>query len=389
MTELKIVKLKDIDPNPFRDGSGGTPPATWESVTEAYGFSEEKLRELQDSYRVNGVWAGIHARPVGSRFQLAFGHHRMEAAKRLGEKEVPLLVAPLSDDQMLQFMAAENSEEYGHDFALGVMNAVEAVVKAYGGGLVELEPLAPTAQGKRGAPSFRVDYASNRPYNAVSIGKYLGWVYPKGDSIQAAAKVIVAVNALELIELGALKRSQLKGLGNAEARELITLTQRAMRAEAEKHEKLSEAFEERKKKALAEGDKNVAKKMEAKLAEVEQATEKAVLHAAKGAASKVVEFHKESKSFAEAARKAAESLDLKKPVKAIASPREKLDLSAVDTFAAKLDSTLLEEDSRWEKVLELAETSRAKKTFNLLAESLDRLAERARARARELRKVLN
>jgi len=401
MTELRNVKLALIDPNPFRDGSGGNPPATWKSVEEVYGFDEKKLGELQDSFRRNGVWAGAHVRPLGGRFQLAFGHHRVEAARRLGIKEIPVVVADLSDDQMLQFMASENSEEYGHDFALGVMNAVEAVVKAYGAGLVKLEkPEKQDAQ--RGlrmdrvklAPSF-VERAVHldgdvRAYTADGVAKYLGWLRESArDGESASVRVLTALSALELIELGALKRNQLKGLGATQARELITLTKRAMEAEEKKHEIHQDALLERVKRAQKEGDKNTVKRVEEKLVEVSQQAARAKVAAAKQAVATVVQFHKESESFAEASRKAAEALDLKKEAKPVAQPPKKLDLSGVDDFINKLDRTLLEDDARWKKVLELAQVKAAAKTFKRLDEALERLSARAKERAKELRKVVD
>ena len=47
MTELRTVKLSELQPNPFRDGGGGTPAATWDSVASVYGYDEQKLEELQ------------------------------------------------------------------------------------------------------------------------------------------------------------------------------------------------------------------------------------------------------------------------------------------------------------------------------------------------------
>lgn len=386
MTELKNVKLSLIDPNPFRDGSGGNPPATWKSVEEVYGFDERKLGELQDSFRRNGVWAGAHVRPQGGRYQLAFGHHRVEAARRLGIKEIPVVVADLSDDQMLQFMASENSEEYGHDFALGVMNAVEAVVKAHNVGKIQLP--APT---KTRFVSSLV--TAERPFTPLTVATFLGWTHPDPSNgsaaVRAADKVHMALAALELIELGAIKRNQLKGLGASQARELVTLTKRAMEAEEKKHEIHQDALLERVKRAQKEGDKNTVKRVEEKLVEVSQQAARAKVAAAKQAVATVVQFHKESESFAEASRKAAEALDLKKEAKPVAQPPKKLDLSGVDDFINKLDRTLLEDDSRWKKVLDLAQVKAAAKTFKRLDEALERLSARAKERAKELRKVVD
>lgn len=385
MAEIREVSLSRIDPNPFRDGSGGQPPATWETVTEAYGFNEEKLKELQDSFRTNGVWAGINVREHGPRFQLAFGHHRVEAARRLGLKSIPVVVGSLSDSQMLQFMAAENSEEYGHDFMLGVINAVEAVVKAHLAGTINL----PKPLKTRFVSSLMND---EKPFTPQTVGAFLGWVYPDPnngpDGIRAQDKVHTALGALDLINQGALKRQALKGLGAYQARELVILTKRAMEAEEKKHERLQEALTERIKKAKKEGDKTTAAKVEEKLEEASEVAEKAKVAAGRHAASTVAQFHRDSESFSEASRKAAEALSLeRKPAKPAASLPKKLDISSIDELIERLDRTLLEDDPRWRKVVELAQVKAAGRTFRLLDESLERLAERAKARAKELRKV--
>jgi hypothetical protein len=66
-----------------------------------------------------------------------------------------------------------------------------------------------------------------------------------------------------------------------------------------------------------------------------------------------------------------------------------LTLTDVDDFARKLDATLLEDDPKFAKVLALAEQSSAKKTFKELELSLLNLSERAKLRAKELKKVVS
>lgn len=376
MPELREIKLSKLDPNPFRDGGGGTPPATWESVEKAYGYDEEKLKELGQSYEANGVWAGIHARAAGDRFQLAFGHHRVEAARRLGLASIPVIVAELSDSEMLKFMAAENSEEYGHDFSLGVLNAVEAVVKAYGAGAIELKQPDPKT------PSPMLSLINGKKYTQSTVGAYLGWVSP-GDG-RPADKVRTAIQALELITLGALKRSQLKGLGAGQARELVTLTRRSMDAAAAEAEKDRASLEKQKAEAVRQDNRNFLRRVDQVMAKQEVDAKAKVLNAAKHTVSTVVQFRKESESFAEAARKTAEALKLpEKTKKAVQAPKV-VNLSSLDPFINRLDSMLLEDDSRWHKILSLAESQGEKKTLKGLELSLLSLADRARARAKEL-----
>jgi hypothetical protein len=312
----------------------------------------------------------------------------------LGVKIIPVVVASLSDDQMVKFMAAENSEEYGHDFALGVMNAVEAAVKAYAAGAVALEPpdggphvwVAPSFQ-KQLRSSLKADIKGLKIYTPAGVSSYLGWSTKHTDGQQAGLKVLTAVSALELIELGALKRSEFKGLGAAQARELVTLTKRKIDAEKEKLETQQAFLEKQKQAALKDDDKRKAAQVEKKLEELATEAPKVVKQAGRQVAAAVTGFFKEGSSYTEAARKAAEVLAVEpKPV--VKAPK-RLDLSGVDDFAARLDASLQDDDARWLKILSLAEQSAAKKTFKELELSLLNLSERAKLRAKELKKVTN
>jgi hypothetical protein len=116
-SEIKMVSVKLIDSNPYRD-------------LKAYPWGDKKLTELQDSYEAVGMWEGVIAREVDGRYQTAFGHHRMEAARRNKLDMVPLIVRPLSEEMMLKFMGRENGEDYQSNF-LVMLNAWEAAVKYF------------------------------------------------------------------------------------------------------------------------------------------------------------------------------------------------------------------------------------------------------------------
>jgi hypothetical protein len=296
----------------------------------------------------------------------------------MGVPTIPVVVVDLSDDKMLKMMASENSEEYGHDFRLGVMNAVEAVIKAYGAGAIELEQPDPKT------PPPMLSLINGKRFTQSTVGTYLGWVSPKDG--RPADKVRTAVAALELIELGALKRNQFKGLGAGQARELVTIARRGMQAEAEKQTQQQEFLESQKQKALKDDDKNKANRLTKQLAQLVNEKDEHIKNAARAVASSVVSFHKESESFAEASRKAVEAHKLpEKP-----SPKKKLplDTTYVDNFRDTVDNWLLDTDASFQRICEFSYLLKARKPFNQLAESFDRLAERARLRAKELRKVV-
>jgi hypothetical protein len=54
------------------------------------------------------------------RVQIAFGHHRIEAARQeLGEgATVPIIIRDLTDKEMLEFMGRENLEDYNTNFTV-------------------------------------------------------------------------------------------------------------------------------------------------------------------------------------------------------------------------------------------------------------------------------
>src|SRR5215471_779531 len=77
----------------------------------AYPFIKSKLEALQHSIADVGLWPSIMARPLKEKlwdYELAFGHHRLEAARREGLKEIQLIAEDLNDREMLQYMGREN-----------------------------------------------------------------------------------------------------------------------------------------------------------------------------------------------------------------------------------------------------------------------------------------
>jgi ParB-like chromosome segregation protein Spo0J len=105
MPELLSVPIDVIDANPFR-------------LLAHYPYNERKLEILQRSIADVGLWEGVIARFKENRYEIAFGHHRVEAARRSGLEKVILIVRDLNDEQMLQFMGRENMEEYNAEFIL-------------------------------------------------------------------------------------------------------------------------------------------------------------------------------------------------------------------------------------------------------------------------------
>jgi len=178
-SKLMNVSITSIDANPWRNLS-------------KYPFVESKVDALVRSIKDVGLWEGIIVRKVGSRYQLAFGHHRWKAAKKARLTKIPVIVRTLTDKQMLQFMGRENLEDWNADFAC-MYEAWEAV-RGYeiGHGRLDVEN--------------------------VEIARTLGWTEGKAKNSNNTARA--CASAQHLIELDRLSLDDLRGQSVKDVREL-------------------------------------------------------------------------------------------------------------------------------------------------------------------------
>jgi ParB-like nuclease domain len=88
---LSYVSLSSIEPNPFRD-------------LNTYPYDKRKLEALERSIEHVGLWEGLIGRRAGHGYELAFGHHRLEAARSRKLTTVPLIIRDLTDEEMVGFM---------------------------------------------------------------------------------------------------------------------------------------------------------------------------------------------------------------------------------------------------------------------------------------------
>jgi hypothetical protein len=96
------VKIRDVLPNPYRDYS-------------LYSIRADKVARLVESIRETGFWENVVGRRKGNKVEIAYGHHRIEAARKVFKPDdtIPIIIKDLSDDDMLRMMIRENAEEYG------------------------------------------------------------------------------------------------------------------------------------------------------------------------------------------------------------------------------------------------------------------------------------
>lgn len=71
-------------------------------------FDEDKLEELADSIRQNGVLQPILVRRKGQNYEIVAGERRYQASKLAGLKEIPAVVREIDDDKVFQLALIEN-----------------------------------------------------------------------------------------------------------------------------------------------------------------------------------------------------------------------------------------------------------------------------------------
>ena len=74
-------------------------------------FDEEKLQELANSIKINGVIQPIAVRPVDGnegKYQIIAGERRWLAAQKAGLHEIPIAVLDLDDNECLEVAIVEN-----------------------------------------------------------------------------------------------------------------------------------------------------------------------------------------------------------------------------------------------------------------------------------------
>lgn len=78
-------------------------------------IDRDKIWELSDSIKRQGLINPITVRPSGALFEVVAGHRRFMACKIAGLVQIPCVVRELNDNQAAEIMAAENLERVDID----------------------------------------------------------------------------------------------------------------------------------------------------------------------------------------------------------------------------------------------------------------------------------
>ncbi|MBV9503642.1 MAG: ParB/RepB/Spo0J family partition protein [Acidobacteriia bacterium] len=84
-------------------------------------FHPEKLEELAQSIRANGIIQPLVVRRSGERYQLVAGERRWRAARLAGVSHVPAVIREIPDDRLLEITLIENIQRED-------LNAIETAI---------------------------------------------------------------------------------------------------------------------------------------------------------------------------------------------------------------------------------------------------------------------
>jgi len=90
---VRELQITDIDPNPVQ-------PRTV--------FEPERLSELAESIRANGIIQPLIVRRRGDRYELVAGERHLRAARLAGLERVPAVIQDLADEKLLELSLVEN-----------------------------------------------------------------------------------------------------------------------------------------------------------------------------------------------------------------------------------------------------------------------------------------
>lgn len=96
--EIREIPIDQIDP--WTDAEGNCQPFRL--------YSEEKLKDMADNIRENGILNPCIVRPRNGRYQLIAGHNRTQAAQMAKLRTIPCIVRDVDDDTAELYMIDSN-----------------------------------------------------------------------------------------------------------------------------------------------------------------------------------------------------------------------------------------------------------------------------------------
>ena len=205
---------------------------------EKYPRNEDTVAALMESMDKSGYWKNIPVRPLNNVItlpdgrviegddniieylaglepgstvdfpvEMPFGHHRWEAAIRVGFTSLLMPIDPISDEQMLLRMALENRKEYGTNMGaiLETVNQVRKELQRNLDTFEDYEEYADNVESDLFNTPTKFKNAKAQGIGFRTIQQYLGDTWSKND-------VNYCVNVLDNIQAGLYTLDHVRGM---------------------------------------------------------------------------------------------------------------------------------------------------------------------------------
>ena len=185
-----MIKLEAVEYNPYRDLALDP-------------INKDTVDKMKASITDLGFWGGLAVRKVGTKYQLAFGHHRLEALRELGWEKADLNVVRYDEDQMVRAMVVENATQRGAEGG-ATIDSVAGIVRRIGYLLLtqskeELESSKIFEDSRNGAEKARTEFLAGNGVGQPVICKYEPSL--SANSVREALVVLKESNHLHTLML--------------------------------------------------------------------------------------------------------------------------------------------------------------------------------------------
>ena len=112
-------------------------------------WDEDKMNELAQSIKEQGVIVPVKVRPVNGHYELVYGHRRTEASRRAGTTEIEAVVEEVDDQTAIAQALIENVQREDMQ-PLEVAHALKALMQAHGWNMMDVERAGIMSHGQAG-----------------------------------------------------------------------------------------------------------------------------------------------------------------------------------------------------------------------------------------------
>lgn len=241
------VKLKDIKPNPFK-----------KRINKGR-LSKEKIERLAESIEKDGFWDNVMGRKHEGEIQIAYGHHRLAAAKKVyGPNHcIDLKLEKLDESQMLRILANENVAQETDDTIcqIDIVKQCKSFLESQ---------LCVRPAGGVGLSNRSVAQRKAKGIGALQISEFLGeknWSETKVLSLFRLDNKLIPEVKEKLKNVGHVGASKKHGISRATGEILVQLpkNEQARVAKIVEKQKLSSLEVRPIVKAINSGDEKLAK----------------------------------------------------------------------------------------------------------------------------------